>query len=122
MDLVFACAVGLVASLAGKIAVLHGGAVHQVLAAAAAIHRGPEIIQHMAVKADPFARRQPDDPDADLVGLRQQLTADTTVVLTAFVLEFGLELGGPFAAILGDRLLVQHRQSHGIPPTLVGTI
>ena len=93
-----------------------------MLAAAAAVHRCPEIVQHVAVKADPLARREPDDPDADLVGLRQKLTADATVVLPAFALELGLELGWPFAAILGDRFLVQHGQSHGIPPTLVGTI
>ena len=110
-------AVGLVPRLAGKIAVFDGGAVHQMLAAAAAVHRGPEIVQHMAVEADPLARRKPDDPDADLVGLRQQLAADAAVVLAAFALELGLELGRPFAAVFGDRLLVQHGQSHGIPPT-----
>src|SRR3954464_9576002 len=122
VDLVLAGAVGLVARLAGKIVVLHGAAVHQMLAAAAAVHRGPEIIQHMAMESDPLAWRQPDDPDTDLVGLRQQLTADATVVLAAFALELGLEFGRPFAAILGARFLVQHGQSHGIPPTLVGTI
>ena len=74
-----------------------------MLAAAAAVHRGPEIVQHMAMEADPLAGLEPDDPDADLVGLRQQLGADAAVVLAAFALEFGLDLGRPFAAVLVRR-------------------
>ena len=51
----------------------------QVLAAAAAVHRGPEIVQHVAMEADPLAGREPDDPDPRALGLRQQRRADAAV-------------------------------------------
>ena len=51
VDLVLAKPVGFVARLAGIVAVLDGRAVHQMLPAAAAVHRGPEIVQDMAVEA-----------------------------------------------------------------------
>ena len=79
VDLVFARPVGLVPGLARLVGVFDGGAVHQVLAAAAAVHRGPEIVQHVAVEADPLARLEPDDPDPHLVGFGQQLGADAAV-------------------------------------------
>ena len=80
--------VGLVARLARIIAVLDRGAVHQVLAAAAAVHRGPEIVQHVAMEADALAGLEPDRPHAHLVGLGQQLGADAAVRLLGLAREF----------------------------------
>jgi len=60
VDLVLAGFVGLVAGFARLIGVFDGGAVMDVLAAAAPGHRGPEVIEHVAMKADPLARSEPD--------------------------------------------------------------
>src|SRR5262245_16448827 len=94
--------------LAWRIGVLDRRAVHEMLPAAPAVDRGPEIIEHMAVEADPLARLQPNDPDPHLLVLRKQLTADTAVVQLVFALEFGLDLGRPLTAVLVHRFLVQH--------------
>ena len=74
------------------------------------------------MESDALARFQADDPDADLIGLRQKLGADAAVVLAAFVLELGLDLGRPLAVVGVSGLLVQHRESHGISPQFVGTL
>src|SRR5271166_5845211 len=63
MDLELARSIGLVPGLARLIGIFDGGAVMDMLTAAAAADRGPEIIEHMAMKADPLAGREADDPD-----------------------------------------------------------
>src|SRR3984957_3392830 len=72
MNLVLPGAISLVAGLAGRVAVFDRRAVMDVLAPAATRHRGPEIIEHMAVETDPLARRKPDDPAPHAVILRNQ--------------------------------------------------
>src|SRR5665811_2615303 len=57
-------AVGLMTRLARLIGVFHGAAVMDMLTTAAARHRGPEIIQHMAVEPDALAGGEADDPYA----------------------------------------------------------
>src|SRR6202050_3148691 len=81
MDLVLARPIGLVAGLAGPVGIFDGGTVVDVLAAAPARDRGPEIVEHMAVEADPLARRQPDDPDPDLFVLRKPRGAEAAVII-----------------------------------------
>ena len=49
--------VGFVAGLARGIRILHRSAVVDVLASTSAAHRRPEIVEHMAVKADALAGR-----------------------------------------------------------------
>ncbi len=55
VDLVLAGPVGFVARLARRVGVFDRGAVHQMLTAAPAIDRGPEIVEHVAMEADPLA-------------------------------------------------------------------
>src|SRR3954453_12066602 len=55
--------VGLVPGLAWGVGIFDRGAVMHVLASAAARHRRPEIIEHVAMEADPFAGLEPDGPD-----------------------------------------------------------
>src|SRR5215468_3163006 len=96
MHLEFTGPIGLVTCLAGRIGVFDRGAVHQVLAAAAWRDRGPEIIEHMPVKAEPLSRLEPDGPYPDLVGFRNQLAAYATIGAAAFAGELFLQRGRPF--------------------------
>ncbi len=57
MDLELARPVPLMPGLAGLIGLFDGAAVMDMLTATPAGHRGPKIIEHMAVKTDPLARR-----------------------------------------------------------------
>ena len=85
----------LVARLARIVGVLDRGAVHQVLAPAPAVHRGPEIVQHVAMEADALAGLQPDRPHAQLLGLGQKLGTDAAVRLLGLARELGFQRGRP---------------------------
>src|SRR5262249_5764792 len=98
----------LVARFPGCVGVFDGGAVVHVLASAAARHRGPEIVEHVAVEADALAGLEADRPHPDAIALRHQRVPDARVGIVLLALEFRRDL----------RLLVQHRQGHGIPPGL----
>src|SRR5215203_4165948 len=64
-------AVSLVSGLARLIGIFDGRAIVHMLAPAPARDRGPEIIQHMAMEPDPFARLQADFPNPDPLILGQ---------------------------------------------------
>src|SRR5262245_11062819 len=118
VDLELAGSVGLVPRLARRIGVFDGGAVVHVLAPAAAAHRGPEIIEHVAVEADALAGREADDPHPHAIGLRYQGAADARVGIGLLALEFRGDGRRPRRPLGLFRMLVQHRESHGIPPGL----
>src|SRR5262245_17261968 len=118
VDLELAGSVGLVPRLARRVGVFDGGAVVHVLAPAAATHRGPEVIEHVAVEADALAGREADDPHPHAIGLRYQGAADARVGIGLLALEFRGDGGRPRRPLGLFRMLVQHRESHGIPPGL----
>ena len=64
--------ISLVAGLAGLVGVFDRGAVVDCWRPRAAGHRSPEIVEHVAVKADALAGREPDDPDPHAFALGQQ--------------------------------------------------
>ena len=70
MYLVFARFVGLVACFTGAIRIFSGLTVVEVLSASAGSRRRPEIIEHMAVEADPLPWPEMDPPDPHLVRFR----------------------------------------------------
>src|SRR5262249_40685925 len=110
--------IGLVPRLAGCVGVFDGGAVVHVLASAAARHRGPEIVEYVAVEADPLPGLEPDRPYPDAITLRHQRVTDAWIGIVLLALEFRGDLRRPRRFHRGLRLLVQHRQGHGIPPGL----
>ena len=66
-----------------------------------------------------LAGRQPDGPDPHAVGLRHQRVAHAGIRILVLVFEFGGNVRRPGALVGPLGFLVQHRQSHGIPPGLV---
>ena len=66
VDLVPAGAIGFMAGLARLVGLFDSGAIMDVLAAAPAGHRGPEIIKHMPVEPDSLAGSEPDSQVVDL--------------------------------------------------------
>src|ERR1700758_4666864 len=118
VDLELAGAVGLVPRLAGRVGIFDGGAVVHVLASAVARHRGPEIVEHVAVKADPLAGLEADCPHPDPIALRYQRVPDARIRVVLLPLEFRGDLRRPRRFHRTVRLLVQHRLGHGIPPSL----
>src|SRR5580698_5860600 len=95
MHLVLAKAIGFVPGFAGGIAVFNRRAVHQMLAAASSRYRGPEVIKHMAVEADPFAGGEANDPDPNLFVFRKQRGADAAVIALFFPIELGRDGSRP---------------------------
>src|SRR5262245_43003714 len=89
-----------------------------VLASSPAGDRGPEIIEHVTVEADALAGLEANGPHPDAVALRHQRVADTRVGIVLLALEFRGDFRRPRRFHRGLRLLVQHRQGHGIPPSL----
>src|SRR5215471_5721174 len=75
MHLEFARPISLVACLAGRVGVFDRRAVHQMLAAAARGHRGPEVVEHVPMKSEALSRLEPDGPYPNPVGFRNQLAA-----------------------------------------------
>src|SRR4029077_15154091 len=69
LELVFA--VALVPRLAWLIGIFDSCAVMHMLASTAAGHRGPEIVEHVAVKSNALAGSETDDPNARTFILRQ---------------------------------------------------
>src|SRR6185503_4540121 len=98
------------------VAVFDRGAVHQVLAPMAAIHRRPEIIQHVAMEADALAGLEPDGPHPQLVGLGEKLGADAAVRLFGLAREFGFQRGRPLGLDVAVRRLLFHGHRHGVSP------
>jgi hypothetical protein len=95
VDLEFAGAVGLVPRLAGRVGVFDGGAVMHVLASAAARHRRPEIVEHVAVEADALARLEPDRPHPHAIAFRYQRVPDARIGIVLLALEFRSDLRRP---------------------------
>src|ERR1700738_4139129 len=60
VDLVLPRSIGFVAGFARRVGIFDRRAVMHVLASASAAHRGPEIVEHMTVKADALTRLQTD--------------------------------------------------------------
>src|ERR1700724_4223417 len=69
MHLEFTRPIGLVSSLAWRVGVFNCCAVVHVLASSTTAHGGPEIVEHVAMKTNAFARLQPDDPHPDPIAL-----------------------------------------------------
>src|ERR1700677_4768298 len=88
MDLVLAGPIGLVPGLAGLIGIFNGRAVVDMLTPAHASHVGPEVIEHMSMKAEPLAGGEPDHPDPRALGFRQKHVADAAIRVLSLVLEF----------------------------------
>src|SRR6185436_13006560 len=61
---------------------------------------------------------EPDGPDPHAIGLGHQGIADAWVGIVPLALEFRDELRRPRRLVRFLRLLVQHRQGHGIPPSV----
>src|SRR6266540_2132329 len=87
-----------------------------MLATPARRHRGPEVIEHVAVESDPLARLQPDDPHPDALVLGKQLSSDTGIGIACLALELRPDFRRPSRLLGMQRLLVRHAESHGIPP------
>ena len=89
-------------SVAGSVDDAAGGAVVGVLQADSVGEGGPEVVQHVPVRRDPFAGCEPDAPHLDLVGLGQQHRSDLVVV--GVVGELLPDFGAPTRKVLGDDL------------------
>jgi hypothetical protein len=64
------------------------------------------------MKADPFARLEPDDPYPGALALGQELSADAGVVVGPFALELGRNGRRPGRDVGVIARLFQHRQGH----------
>ena len=107
---------GLVPGLAGRIGVLDRAAVVHMGAGAPGGQHRPEIVEHVAVEAQPLARLEPDVPDPYPVALGDQPLTDATVGARPLALELGGDLGRPGGAHGLYRLLVQCGHGHGVSP------
>src|SRR5262245_45441586 len=110
--------IGLVPGLARSVGVFDRGAVMHVLATAPAADRCPEIIEHVAVKSDALARFEADHPDANALVLGEQPVAVARIRIALLPFELGSDLRRPCGALRAFRVLVEHCQSHGVPPSL----
>src|SRR5262249_31823385 len=110
--------IALVPGLARSVGVFDRGAVTQVLAAAPAADRRPEIIEHMAVKSNPLAPFEADHPDANALVLGEEPIADARIGIALLPFELGSDLRRPGGVLRAFRVLVEHCQSHGVPPSL----
>jgi len=122
MNLVLAGPVGLVPGLAGLIGVFDRRTVVYVLATASAVHRGPEIIEHVAVETDPLAGSEPNDPHPHALVFREESRADAAVVVKPLAVEFCSDRAWPCRFVGAVCGLVQHCQCHGVTPAIVNTI
>jgi hypothetical protein len=122
MNLVLAGPIGLVPGLAGLIGIFDRRTVMYMLASTSAVHRGPEIIEHVAVETDPLAGSEPNDPHPHALAFREESRADAAVVVQALAVEFCSDRAWPRRFVGAVCRLVQHCQCHGIPPAIVGTI
>jgi hypothetical protein len=68
----------------------------------------------VAVEADALARLEADHPHAHPVALGQELGADAAVGALALLPEFLGEPLRPIFLLGANRLLVHHRQRHGV--------
>src|SRR5215211_82590 len=87
-----------------------------MLAATARGQRGPEVIEHMAVEADPLTRLQPDDPHPHSLVVGKQLSSHTRIGIACLALELRPDFRRPGRLFGMQRLLFRHAESHGIPP------
>ena len=85
-------------------------------------HRGPEIVEHVAVEADALAGLEPDGPYPHAFVLRHQLAADAGVVALRLALELLLQRLRPLGLLAVRGGLVGHGHRHGIPPVMAGVI
>src|SRR5438067_1285879 len=83
VHLEFTFAVTLVPRFAWLIGVFDSCPVMDMLTAASAGHRGPEIIEHVPVEADALTGRKTDDPDTRTFVFRQQRRANARVRVLA---------------------------------------
>jgi hypothetical protein len=88
VNLILAGPIGLVPGLAGLIGVFDRRAVMYMLASTSAVHRGPEIIEHVAVETDPLAGSEPNDPHPHALAFREESRADAAVVVKALAVDF----------------------------------
>src|SRR5205807_7953642 len=107
VDLALAGGISLMAGLTRRIGVFDRGAIVHVLAAAAAAHASPKIIEDVAVEANAFARIEPDHPYANAIALRNQLAADAWIGILLLPFELSHEFRRPCQFIRALGIFVQ---------------
>src|SRR5262249_42377390 len=85
-------------------------------------HRGPEIVEHVAVEAEALAGLEADGPHPHAVAFRHELAADARVVALRLALELLLQGLRPLALLAVRGGLVGHGHRHGIPPVMFALI
>src|ERR1700730_4773425 len=114
VDLVLTRFVTFVLGLTGRVRLFERPTVMHMLAPSPSGHRRPKVIEHMAMKSDPLARRQMDHPDTNTLTFRNELRAYATIVL--ILLKFGRKFRRPRRTNRGHCRLFRHWQSHSVPP------
>src|SRR5262249_56396814 len=94
--------------LAWLVGVFDRRAVHQMLAAASARYRGPEIVEHVAVEAEALAGLEADGPHPHAVAFRDELAAHAAVVVLRLALELLLQCLRPLGLLAACGGLVGH--------------